>query len=213
MQCSIRSHILAAALLSLASAPALAQHGAAAYQVLPPQYGPFSGHFLAGGEGLEKPLPETDPLLKATTPWTMTAWVEVPAASAKPLLIAGMGNATEEDSRLFAIVNGRLALWFGKNNVLTASTPLPQQQWHFFAASFDGQAVRLYSDGVEVAKGTLLYGRVAPHSLDGARTISASGDCSVWGAHRDADGVSCSQERCGDRRDGEAAAGVFAGEF
>ena len=213
MQCSIRSHILAAALLLLASAPALAQHGAAAYQVLPPQYGPFSGHFLAGGEGLEKPLPETDPLLKATTPWTMTAWVEVPAASAKPLLIAGMGNATEEDSRLFAIVNGRLALWFGKNNVLTASTPLPQRQWHFFATSFDGQAVRLYSDGVEVAKGTLLYGRVAP-VVSMAPVPSPLLDTAPFGGRIAMLTVSrCSQERCGDCRDGEAAAGVFAGEF
>ncbi len=158
----LASLLVALSLASFATGPALAQHGASAYQVLPPEYGPFSGHFLAGGEGLQKPVPETDPLLKATTPWTMTAWVEMPAAPAKAILIAGVGNPMDEQSRFFALMNGRLALWFGKDNVLTASTPLSPQTWHFLAATFDGQILRLYSDGIEVTKGSLLYARVAP---------------------------------------------------
>ena len=141
---------------------AIAQHGAAAYQVLPPEYGPFSGHFLAGGEGLEKPIPPSDPLLKAVTPWTMTAWVEMPAVPAQPMLIAGVGDAMDEQSRFFAVIGGKLALYFGRNNVLTASTPLTPQPWHFVAATFDGQIAHLYCDGVEVARGPLIYGRVAP---------------------------------------------------
>src|SRR6185437_3994232 len=132
--------MVALSLSPLVTRPALAQHGAALYQVLPPEYGPFSGHFLAGGEGLQKAVPETDPLLKATTPWTMTAWVEMPALPAKPMLIAGAGNAMDEQSRFFAVINGRLALWFGKDNVLTASAPLTRQTWHFLAATFDGGA-------------------------------------------------------------------------
>ncbi len=155
--------LLLAATFSLAAiVSAAAQHGAAAYQVLPPEYGPFSGHFLAGGDGLEKPVPASEPLLKATTPWTMTAWVEMPAVSAKPVLIGGMGDAMDEQSRFLAVTNGRLALWFGKENVLTGSAALSQGPWHFVAATFDGQMVHLYSDGVQVAKGTLIYGRVAP---------------------------------------------------
>ncbi len=146
----------------LAAVSAKAQHGAAAYQVLPPEYGPFSGHFLAGGEGLEKPIPETDPLLKAVTPWTMTGWVEMPAAPARPMLIAGVGDAMDEQSRFFAVIHGQLALYFGKDNVLTSNTPLTPQPWHFITASFDGQIAHLYCDGAEVAKGPLLYGRVAP---------------------------------------------------
>jgi Concanavalin A-like lectin/glucanases superfamily len=158
----LASLLLSAALLPFANALVSAQHGAAAYQVLPPEYGPFSGHFMAGGEGLEKPVPESDPLLKATTPWTMTAWVEMPMVPAKPMLIAGVGNAMDEELRFFAVMNGRLALCFGKDNVLTASAPLAQRQWHFLAATFDGQIAHLYSDGAEVAKGPLIYGRVAP---------------------------------------------------
>jgi hypothetical protein len=140
----------------------MAQHGAATYQFLPPEYGPFSAHFLAGGEGLEKTVPATDPLLKATTPWTMTAWVEMPAVPTQPMLIAGVGDAMDEQSRFFAVIHGRLALWFGKDNVLMASTPLAQLPWHFIAATFDGQVAHLYCDGVELATGTLIYGRVAP---------------------------------------------------
>jgi Exo-beta-D-glucosaminidase Ig-fold domain/Concanavalin A-like lectin/glucanases superfamily/Glycosyl hydrolases family 2/Glycosyl hydrolases family 2, sugar binding domain/Glycosyl hydrolases family 2, TIM barrel domain len=158
----LASLLLALALLSPAAMPAMAQHGAAAYQVLPPEYGPFSAHFLAGGEGLEKPVPATDPLLKATTPWTMTAWVEMPATPAKTTLIAGVGDAMDEESRFIAVMNGRLALWFGKDNVLTASAPLTPQPWHFVAAVFDGQVVHLYCDGADVAQGALIYARVAP---------------------------------------------------
>ncbi len=146
----------------LASVPATAQHGGATYQVLPPEYGPFSGHFLAGGEGLEKPIPATDPLLKAVKPWTMTAWVEMPATPKGPMLIAGIGDPMDEQSRFFAVINGKLALYFGRENVLTANTPLASQPWHFVAATFDGQIARLYCDGAEIAKGTLIYGRVAP---------------------------------------------------
>jgi hypothetical protein len=161
MHCSIR---IASVILIpfLASLPAAAQHGAAAYQVLAPEYGPFSGHFLAGGEGLEKPLPATDPLLKAIKPWTMTAWVELPVVPTGPMLVAGVGDATDEQSRFFAVMNGKLALYFGKENVLTANTPLASRSWHFIAATFDGQIARLYCDGAEIAKGTLIYGRVAP---------------------------------------------------
>jgi hypothetical protein len=149
----LASHLLALTLLFAAAMPAMAQHGAAAYQVLPPEYGPFSAHFLAGGEGLEKPVPATDPLLKATTPWTMTAWVEMPATPTKTTLIAGVGDAMDEESRFIAVLDGRLALWFGKDNVLTASTPLTPQPWHFVAAVFDGQIVHLYCDGADVAQG------------------------------------------------------------
>ena len=159
--CLISLLLLTAALLPIAPPPARAQHGAAMYQVLPPEYGPYSGHFLAGGDGLEKPLPETDPLLKATTPWTMTGWVEMAAAPMQPTLIAGVGDATEEQSRFFAMVDGRVALRLGKDNMLTANAPLGQRQWHMLAATFDGQVARLYCDGLQVAQGPLVYARVA----------------------------------------------------
>jgi beta-galactosidase/beta-glucuronidase len=173
----LASLLVALSLVSFAVRPVLAQHGAAAYQVLPPEYGPFSGHFLAGGEGLQKPVPATDPLLKAITPWTMTAWVEMLAVPSKPMLIAGMGDAMDEQSRFFAVVNGRLALWFGKDNLLTASTPLTPRPWHFIAATFDGQTAHLYCDGAEVAKSTLIYGRVAPMvSMAPAKTAIPDAD-------------------------------------
>ena len=197
----------------LAAVPAKAQHGAAAYQVLPPEYGPFSGHFLAGGEGLEKPIPATDPLLKAVKPWTMTAWVEMPAVPVQPMLIAGVGDAMDEQSRFFAVINGRLALYFGKDNVLRANTPLTPQPWHFIAAAFDGQIARLYCDGAEVANGPLLYGRVAPMISMAPARVALPQAVAIRRPHRDADDLTRGDERCGDRCDGEATSGVFADPF
>ena len=99
----LASLLLALALLFAVAMPAMAQHGAAAYQVLPPEYGPFSAHFLAGGEGLEKPVPAMDPLLKATTPWTMTAWVEMPEAPTKTTSDRRRGR---RDGRRVAVYRG-----------------------------------------------------------------------------------------------------------
>ncbi len=170
------------AVLTLAAAPAFAQYGGGTYHVLPPEYGPFNAHILAGGDGLEKPLPPTDPLLKAVTPWSMTAWVEMPAASTKLTLIAGAGDARDEESRFFAMMNGRPALWFGKDNVLVANAAPAAGPWHLLAATFDGEIARLYCDGAEVAKGTLLYARVAA-KVSIAPVESAALDAAPFGGH------------------------------
>jgi hypothetical protein len=114
------------AVLTLAAAPGLAQYGAGAYHVLPPEYGPFNAHILAGGEGLEKPLPPTDPLLKAVTPWSMTAWVEMPAASTKLTLIAGAGDARDEESRFLAMINGRQHCGSGRTTRWWPTLRLPR---------------------------------------------------------------------------------------
>ena len=44
-------------------------------------YGPYNADILVGGRGLTKSLPEKDPILAATTPWTLSAWVEFAAIS------------------------------------------------------------------------------------------------------------------------------------
>lgn len=156
---------LASAALT-ASAPAvLAQHGAAQYQVLPPEYGPYSAHVLAGGEDLIKRVPEHDPLLHATTPWTLSAWIDTAASAGRTALVGGVGDPFAATSRFLALVDGHAALWAGKDNVLTANAPVSAGSWHLLAATFDGTTARLYCDGSEVASGTLLYGRVAPQVL------------------------------------------------
>ncbi|MGB6112654.1 MAG: LamG-like jellyroll fold domain-containing protein [Acidobacteriaceae bacterium] len=133
--------------------------------VLPQSYGPYSAHILQGGIGLTKPLPAADPIVKATSPWTMSAWVEFSPAPTGPSLIAGAGDPRDEDSRFFAIVDGKLELRFGHGHSLRAISPLDPSGWHLLTASFDGSEARLYADGTEVAHGPLQAGPIQPQMM------------------------------------------------
>jgi hypothetical protein len=133
--------------------------------VLPQSYGPYSGHFLRGGIGLTKPLPANDPVLKASTPWTLSAWVEFSPAPNGPTLIAGLGDPQDEDSRFFAIVDGRIELRFGPDRFLRASNPLNPTSWHLLAASFNGNEASLYVDGSVVAHGPLQAAPIQPQIM------------------------------------------------
>ena len=77
-------------------------------------------------------------------------------------MIAGLGDPSEEFPRYLALDNGHASLWIGKNNALAGTANLPPGQWHFLAASFDGQQFNVYSDGSKVAAGTLDTGSVSP---------------------------------------------------
>ncbi len=125
-------------------------------------YGLYSGSFLAGGPGLRKAIPAEDTLLRATATWTLSCWVKTTDAPDGPLLIAGLGDPREEDSRYFAELDGKLVFRLGENNVLQTSTTLTPNAWHFLAATSDGSVVRLYSDGRELVDGKLLLGMVSP---------------------------------------------------
>ncbi|HTU50705.1 MAG TPA: LamG-like jellyroll fold domain-containing protein, partial [Acidobacteriaceae bacterium] len=133
--------------------------------VLPQSYGPYSGHFLQGGIGLTKPLPATDPVLKANAPWTLSAWVEFSPPPTGSVLIAGAGDPRDEDSRFFVIADGRPELRFGRGYSLRASGPLDMSGWHLLTASFDGSEARLYVDGAVVARGPLQGGPIQPQML------------------------------------------------
>lgn len=130
-------------------------------------YGPYSGIFIAGGPGLAKPIPDHDTILKAGATWTMSAWVYSAEEARGPMLVAGVGDPVAEDSRYFAIMDGKLALRLGEDNVLKTSTALAPGKWHLVAATSDGTGagsavIRLYCDGVELVDGKLLLGAVSP---------------------------------------------------
>jgi hypothetical protein len=135
----------------------------------PPIYGPYNGVFLTGGDGLEKKLAENDTVLEGSTPWTLFAWINPSIDPSSTLtgreLIAGFGDPDAEYSRYLALAPGKVILFGGKNNSLEASTAIAPGQWHFIAATFDGQQFHLYSDGAEVAHGSLILGSVS-NSLD-----------------------------------------------
>jgi hypothetical protein len=126
------------------------------------RYGPYNARILVGGRGLTKALPKDDPILQAATPWTLTAWVEFAPVSPATILIAGVGDPSAEDSRFFALVDGKPALRIGNGRMLAGDAALSRPGWHFFAATFDGATARFSIDGIEAASGALTTGPVAP---------------------------------------------------
>jgi Glycosyl hydrolase 2 galactose-binding domain-like/Exo-beta-D-glucosaminidase Ig-fold domain/Glycosyl hydrolases family 2/Concanavalin A-like lectin/glucanases superfamily/Glycosyl hydrolases family 2, TIM barrel domain len=129
----------------------------------PPVYGPYNVVSEQGGDGVHKKMVEKDTVLGAESPWTMYAWVQSAAAPAAPELIAGFGDVANEYSRYVGIEPGKLMLWAGPDNSLSAPAAIVSGKWQFIAATFDGMSVfRLYSDGLQVGQGVLALGRVAP---------------------------------------------------
>ena len=128
----------------------------------PPFYGPFNGTFLPDGDGLKKPLLKDDSILRADSPWSMYGWIQPDETSQAVMLVAGVGDPTEEFARYLAIRNCQLELQLGKDNSITGPATLPAAHWHFVAATFDGSQFRLFSEGTQIASGKLDLGTVSP---------------------------------------------------
>ncbi len=129
----------------------------------PPVYGPYNAAIAQGGDGVHKKMVEKDTVLRADSPWTMYAWVNVAGPVTAPELVAGVGDVTAEYSRYLGLAPDKLMLWMGADNSLSAPLSVAPGKWQFVAATFDGQSViRLYGDGTQVGQGVLALGRVAP---------------------------------------------------
>ena len=126
------------------------------------QYGPYNANILVGGRGLTKALPARDPILKSSTPWTLSAWVDFSPISPSTVLITGAGNPFSEDFRFFAMVHGEPAFRATRTSQLISSKPFSTKGWHFLAATFDGATTQFYVDGVEEAHGRLPAAAIAP---------------------------------------------------
>ena len=143
----------------------------------PPEYGPYNASLLPDGPGLRypmTPLRETpsptesrrvtepayqDSLLQPASPWTLSAWYCASEAINGRELLAGIGDITGEYPRYLALEPGKVALWIGRDNELSAPlTSLSPNTWHLLTAAFDGSEMRLYSDGAMVAHGMLTTG-------------------------------------------------------
>jgi len=127
----------------------------------PPFYGPFNGVFLAGGNGLRKLTVKEDSVLRADSPWSMYAWVRMEEAIGAMVLIAGLGDPTDEYSRYLAVDPSHITLWMGKDNALSGSLRLTPGEWHLLAATYDGDVFVLFADGAEVARGKADLGSVS----------------------------------------------------
>ena len=146
-------------------------------------YGPYNAHFLVGGRGLTKPLPAKDPIFNATSPWTLSAWVKFAPISPSSVLIAGVGDPSEEDARFFGLVGGKPAFRVGEDAVLASSVPFSTKGWHFLAATFDGATARFFVDGVEEAHGAVRTGAIAPQLVMAPVETCAKLPCPHFGGY------------------------------
>src|SRR5450631_4142188 len=129
----------------------------------PPVYGPYNVTSAQGGDGVRKKMVEKDTVLRADSPWTMYGWVQVAAPVTGPQLVAGYGDVAGEYARYIGLEPGKLVMWAGPENSLSAAVTINPGSWQMLAATFDGTSVfRLYSDGAQVGQGVLALGRVAP---------------------------------------------------
>lgn len=128
----------------------------------PPQYGPYNGVFLPGGDGVKAPLGAHDTVLRADAEWSLYFWVRSDEPLQNSTLLAGLGDTTEEYPRYIGADAHTIFLWMGKDNTLSASISLTPAKWHLLAVTFDGSEFRLYSDGAQIANGSLVRGSVSP---------------------------------------------------
>jgi hypothetical protein len=125
-------------------------------------YGPYNAHILAGGRGLTKALPPKDPILEASTPWTLSAWTEIAPSADRSFLIAGVGDPADADSRFFALIDGKPEFRAGATRTLLSNSSSTSKGWHLWSATFDGTTTRFYIDGVEQSSGLMHSAAVAP---------------------------------------------------
>lgn len=129
----------------------------------PPQYGPYSGVFLADGVGLRKPISNThDSILLADSPWSLYCWIKTAEPVEGPEFVAGLGATTDESYRYLGIDAGKVTLSVGSGSLLVGAMKATVGEWHLIAATFDGHQFHLYSDGQSVATGDLVLGSVKP---------------------------------------------------
>ena len=148
----------------------------------PVQYGPYNGVFLADGMGLKMPLTDAhDTLLRADLPWSIYCWVRTSEGVETRELVAGLGSTSAENPRYLGLDVGRVMLWMGKRNELSAAADLKAGEWHLLGATFDGSRFHLYADGVQVGSGALLLGSTNP-LLEMAPPASPS-NAAVVGRH------------------------------
>ncbi len=124
----------------------------------PAIYGPYNASFYADGAGLKKPLVDKDTVVRPDLPWSLYGWVNATEVPKSLMLLAGLGDPSDEYGRFLAIENGKLSLWVGNDNSLVSSASITPEKWQFVAATFDGSRFHVFSDGVEAGTGTLITG-------------------------------------------------------
>lgn len=128
--------------------------------------GPWHVEVLAGGVGLEKPLPGDSPLVAAQGDWTAHGWVRPARLPGGRMLLVGVGDP-QAAARYFSSDEGRLGFWWGEGRMLSSAVRLQAGRWQFVAAVARGGRLALFLEGRRVAEGALPARAVAPRLVFG----------------------------------------------
>ena len=124
-----------------------------AVTIPPGTSGPYNLTLLQGGIGVTRSLPAGTAILHATAPWSITSWLHIDVPQHDSVVLASFG---EDGALRLLLDDGHLSLRGSAGTVVHAGMPIPADQWHAIAATFDGaRSVRLYFDGIERAQGAL----------------------------------------------------------
>jgi len=124
-------------------------------------FGPFNMTFPRGGEGLTRPLPDGSAVTAAGAAWTLSTWLKTEAPDDNAALVGGIGDAAS--GRFLALdASARPTVQINGQTALASSKALTAGEWHFVAASADGQTLSLYVDGRPVGSAKSSQPAVAP---------------------------------------------------
>ena len=115
-----------------------------------------------GGGVVDQPLEPGAPTA-AASPWTINLWLWVNAQPENHTLIAGFGDGKTPSGvqRYLAKFPHGLHFWAANVDVPT-KTALEVEKWQMLTATFDGEVVKVYKDGVEVAGQKVSLSDAAP---------------------------------------------------
>src|SRR5512140_1836225 len=111
--------------------------------------GPYNLTFLEGGIGLTRPLAADNAALAPNSPWSLTTWLLAGTEQPGDLIVAAIGGVATESCRCLDLHDGKLQLRAGGVRI-TATNPVHAGVWQAVAATYDGESLRLFVDGVLV---------------------------------------------------------------
>jgi alpha-mannosidase len=118
--------------------------------------------FDGKGNGFQK-TDVADLPAKGTDPWTINLFVYTDTQPGELTLLGGFGDGSDSDGQERYIIEYKKGIEFWGSNVDIASgLPFDLGKWQMVTATFDGQTVRLYKNGVEIKSGAATLSDAQP---------------------------------------------------
>ena len=88
---------------------------------------------------------------KATDPWTINLFVYADEQPGELTMLGGFGDGADRDGQQRYIIKYKNGIHFWGSNIdITSGVPYDLGKWQMVTATYDGQTLRLYKNGVEI---------------------------------------------------------------